>query len=330
VLDKKRMSDLTLVVDANNMCYRARYAYNLSFRGQPTSVTYGVMRMLMALINKQHPSSVVFCWDAGIPAFRRRLVPEYKAGRKERKADDNTWPAFVVQLNELQKALDWTGVLQVHRFGIEADDLIAQAARMLIGNVMIVSSDDDLLQCVTDKVSVLKPGKKDRLLDNDNFEEEVGYPPHKHVLAKVLQGDGSDNVAGVKGIGPKTVAKMLQHDNPFSAASPMLQQRIQAHVQSGKYSAAYTVMDLGPDFAGARRALLEAEWKKYNKKLYTWCIQWGFTSIIEAGSLGKIFGSLRQPQFDITGMRIPRVWDYNRHAKTGVSHILTDGIDLEI
>jgi 5'-3' exonuclease len=251
------------------------------------------------------------CWDGGTPEFRRKLVPTYKAGRK--RADDPTWPAFLEQLAELEEVLPLTGVLNVKRRGIEADDLLSQAAKLLLGDNIIVSSDADMLQCVSRQTSVLKPGKKDVLYTNDNFYELVGYMPYQHVLAKVLMGDGSDNVPGVHGIGPKTAVKLLSSKDVFENATPKMKERIKEFIAAGKYTCSYTVMDLSPDLTGARMALLDAEWKRYSKSVYKWCIDRGFTSIIEAGSLGGLFGRLRKPAFLADGLRIPRIWDYRRN-----------------
>lgn len=304
-----------LLIDGTNMAHRARHAYQLSYRGRDTSVTYGVMRMLMALVKKHKPVGVVFAWDGGTPGFRRRLVPTYKTNRK-RDDTDPSWISFLSQLNELERILPSTGVLQVRRRGIEADDLIAQAAIMAVDDCLIISNDDDLLQCVDEGVSVLKPGKKDVVYDIDNFEELVGYPVYQFVAAKVLQGDSSDNIPGVHGIGPKTAQKIFSgpHGNASIAnLTGRLRERTMEFIEDGKYNASYTAIDLSEDRTGARRVLLEAEWQPYdNKAVMSWCIKYGFTSIIEAGSLGLLFGPMKKPVFDAEELRVPRVWDYGR------------------
>ena len=301
---------MNLIVDGANLAHRARHAYSLSYQGQDTSVTYGVMRMLGALVKYYNPASVIFAWDGGTPGFRRRLVPSYKSKRKH--DDDPTWDMFIYQVQELEHILPYAGVLQVRRAGIEADDLMAQAAQMLIGKNLIVSTDTDMLQCVNDNTSVLRPGKKDVTYDAKNFEKLVGFPVYKYVLGKVLQGDSSDNVPGVLGIGPKTVVKLLQNDNVLEAATPKMRSRIEAFISDGHYNSAYSVMDLSADHTGARLALLDAPWRKaHAKRLTKWCMDHGFVSIIEAFSL-SIFGSLQEPEFAWDG-RMPLVWDYRRY-----------------
>jgi len=298
---------MLLIIDANNLAYRARYAYNLSYKGKDTSVTYGVMRMLMSLMKKFKPDACMMAWDGGTPGFRKRLVPSYKATRKGRE-DDPTWPEFLSQLQELENILPCTGVLQVRRIGIEADDLMAQAARMSLSESIIVTTDGDLLQCITAYTSVYSPSR-DVLYTHDNFEELIGYPVHQHIICKALQGDSSDNIAGAVGVGPKTALKILNgNENRIPKST---QERLKAFRESGNYEAAYTAMDLNYDVVGARYVLLNAKWQGYDKRLYQWCMKCGFVSLIEAGSFGVIFGGLRQPLFD-DKLRMPRVWDYNR------------------
>jgi len=304
---------MNLIMDGTNLAHRARHAYNLSYQGVDTSVTYGVVRMLGALVKHHKPTSVIFAWDGGTPGFRRRLVPSYKSKRKH--DDDPTWEVFLHQVRELEQILPYTGVLQVRRAGIEADDLMAQAAQMLVGDNLIVSTDTDMLQCVSDNTSVLRPGKKDVTYTADNFEKEIGFPVYKYVLSKVLQGDSSDNVPGVMGIGPKTVVKLLQNDNVLEAATPKMRERIEAFIADGRYKSAYAVMDLKDDRTGARLALLDAHWRKAHvKRLTKWCMDRGFVSIIEAFSL-SIFGGLKEPEFAWDGPT-PLIWDYVRCPKT--------------
>lgn len=308
---------MNLIIDGNNMAHRAKYAFQqLAYQGKSTSVMYGVLRMTVSLIRKYKPTSIIMCWDDGVPGFRRRLVPGYKAHREKRDEDDSEWLSFMSQMGELRGILPYTGALQVRRTGIEADDLMAQAARMVIGKSIIVSGDKDMLQCVSDSVSVLKSGSsKDTLMTIGNFEDVIGFPPFKYVLFKVLQGDSSDNIPGVPGIGPKTAEKLVMNNTPIAGATPTIAKSITEFVSSGQYNAAYTVMDLTEDRAGARMAILSAEWVRYSNQLYSWCMSKGFMSLIEAGPLAAIFGRLKQPKFDTTDMRIPLVWDYDRSIR---------------
>lgn len=315
---------MILIIDGMNMAHRARHAYKLSYQGMDTSVTYGLMRMLMALMKKFKPESVIFCWDGGTPGYRTRLLEGYKASRKVAKAKDDDWPMFLAQVNELEGVIPLTGILQVRRRGIEADDLMAQAAKMVLQESVIVTTDDDLLQCVDDNTSVWSP-IKEIMYTKANFEELIGYPAFQHVAAKVLGGDKSDNVQGVRGMGPASVRKFLSGDDSKIAKPTKV--RLEQFINDGKYNVSYTVMDLGLDFAGSRYVLANAEWQSYSKELYRWCISKGFTSLIEAGTFGVLFGQLKKPVF-ADMMPYPRIWDYKRYPP--VDRVLTeyDGEEL--
>lgn len=294
---------MVILVDGNNMAHRARHAYNLSYRGADVSVMYGVVRMLQTLVSKHRPDACVVCWDGGTPAFRKRLVPSYKAHRH--KAEDPSYPDFIRQLDDLREILPFFGVLSVWRRGIEADDLLYQASRLIWGHSLIVTSDQDLLQAVTKTVSVLVPSKN-LVLELD----EMDVPPDLFVEWKTWQGDSSDGVPGVVGIGPKTATKIV-FDEPIS---DRLQARADAFFQSGRYNEAYDCMDLSQDRSGARYVLLNTPYIKYhNGRCMRWALKYGFMSLVETRPLGASFGRLQAPEFDAEGLAVPRVWDYARY-----------------
>lgn len=296
---------LTLLIDGNNMAYRAKYAYDLSPCGKDVSVVYGSVRMLQALVKRYKPESVIYCWDGGTPDFRRRLVPGYKAHRKHK--DDPTYPEFILQLQELQDILPHFGVLSVFRRGMEADDLLYHASRLLVGDSMIVTSDDDLLQAVSERTCVLKPGGKrdDVVYTLDNMDID----PQHFAEWKALQGDSSDNILGIAGVGPKTATKIING----KAVSDRVNERLSQFCESGAYWAALDCIDLSFDWTGARYILLNTEYIPFDKvKCTRWAIQWGFVSLIESYPLGMVFGKLKKPTFDAGELVTPRIWDYKR------------------
>lgn len=310
------MSTGTLIVDASNMAYRARYSYSLSHQGKDTSVTYGVLRMLMALIKEHKPTGIIMCFDGGSPGYRKRLVPSYKSNRKH--DDDPTFYEYIRQVQELQRMLPYFGILCVKREGIEADDLMFHASRLLPSST-IVTNDDDLLQAVNDNTAVLKPGKKENtLISEQNFKEIAGVPLDCFLLAKAILGDSSDNVPGVKGIGPKTIEKLFssgQYDDSFLNDSMRL--ALTDFLNTGFHTAIYC-MDLKLDLCGARQALISAIWQPYNNKMvYKYCFDNAFASLIEAGSLGNTFGPLTKPEFETADWRFPVIWDYERKPAGG-------------
>ncbi len=300
----------TLLVDGNNMAYRARYSYSLSYRGVDTSVTFGVMSMLRALIKKHRPHSLVMCWDGGTPLYRRELVPSYKSNRD--RSDDGTYHEFILQLEELQNMLPYFGIMSIHRRGIEADDLMYHCSRMLeADDIIIVTADGDLLQAVNEQVSVLKPKKKgDELITMGNFKEIIGIHTSQFLQFKVLQGDGSDNIPGVVGVGPKMAIKYVDG----MKVSDRITSNLRTFIENGSHLRSMECMDLSRDRCGAREVVLESDYMRYNgKEAKTWCMDKGFVSLYSNEPLGKTFGKLTKPMIEPPlDMRFPAIWSYKR------------------
>lgn len=313
-----------LILDGNHLAYRCRYAYSLSWQGQDTSVTYGFMRVLISYLQRFHPEIVIVAWDHGTPAWRKQLIGSYKDNRSHDK--DETYVQFITQIEELRRALPYFGVVQARRNGVEADDLAYHASRMLDCHCVVVSGDADLLQAVDEQVDVLKPGKPDTLITLDGFEALIGVPPQHYMWYRTLQGDSSDNLRGCDGIGPKTAKQMLAKlANPYdyeamlAVAPKKVRGALAEYIQSGKHGNVWDVMYLAFDLVGARRALLAADWQRYDKAYATqWCLDWGFASLIQAGSMGQLFGKLRQPQWRLTDddYHVPLIWSYYRDPLT--------------
>lgn len=305
-----------MIIDANNMAHRARHAYHLSHAGRDTSITYGVLRMIMSLVKGYRPDSVVACFDAGRPLYRQTLVPQYKEHRNH--DNDETYGEFVGQLIELQHILPYFGVLCAQRYGIEADDLLYQASRMLYRST-IVTGDDDLMQAINENTDLLKPTKKGyQPVNLGNFRDVAGVPPEWFLVAKALRGDSSDNIPGVIGVGPATVEKIFEQGfMDLSAIKNLtLRWKVEDYLKTGLYPAAMACMDLTHDLCGARNALVSAVWIPFTSKIvYKYCMTNAFSSLIEAGSLGQTFGPLKKPKFDTSDCRLPRIWDANRHPE---------------
>jgi 5'-3' exonuclease len=154
-------------------------------------------------------AAIVICWDGGIPEFRRQAIPEYKSGRYQDE-DPNAYEDFLRQVRELQNvAIPLSGMVNVHKHGVEADDFMYHASRMIDGEVIIITTDRDLLQCATDRVFIWHP-TKNMLYNPRIIEQEFGIPMRGIVDWRAIQGDSSDNIAGVTGIGEKTATKLMQ------------------------------------------------------------------------------------------------------------------------
>ena len=198
-----------LILDGNNLAHRARHSFSLSNRGMDTSVTFGFLKILSSYISKFKAQSIVICWDGGIPNFRRQAVPEYKANRHQDE-DPDAYEDFLRQVRELQNvAIPLSGMVNVHKHGVEADDFMYHASRMLDGEIIVITTDKDLLQCATNRISIYNP-TKDLLYTPEIIEEEFGIRMQDIVDWRAIQGDSSDNIVGVAGIGEKTATKLMR------------------------------------------------------------------------------------------------------------------------
>ncbi|MFA5604040.1 MAG: DNA polymerase I [Bacilli bacterium] len=203
-----------IMVDGNNLLFRSYYAtaYNGNFmqnsKGFPTNAIYGFVNMINKIINEEKPIYMIVAFDKG-RTFRHDKYDKYKAGRSE------TPDELKKQFPLAKEILTHMGVKYYEIDDYEADDIIGTFSKYCdekskyIGT--IVSSDRDLLQLISTDVDIKLLKQKDYIRYNDkNFFEEYGIEPIKVIDLKALQGDPSDNIPGVKGIGEKTALKLLQ------------------------------------------------------------------------------------------------------------------------
>lgn len=306
---------MLLLLDASNIAYRAMYTLNLTHRGKDVSITYGVINIIAALLRKHHARYVIACFDWGVSTFRRGILPQYKAHRKKDKSRD--WDAVYSQIDELcNTILPLHGIMVIRQRGIEADDFLAQAALLSNDRPYIVTNDNDLLQCVSNRVSVINPNKG-KIYTADNFTHEFGFPPEYYLLYKIFLGDGSDNIPGVKGIGPKTAAKIIrelvktQNAEPYDYSymckfsSKILSSRLHTSLVlygAKAWYAAYTVMDLSMDYCDTRRRILSTvnNWKAaYGNGIKKFYMQNAFASLLE-GATVRLFTTLERPPLSIS------------------------------
>jgi len=302
---------MILILDANNMAYRALYSVQLSFRGVDTSVTYGSLKMTTALLRKFQPSSIVACFDGGTPPFRKELFPEYKAHRSH-NSDERDWEDVYRQIDELcYYAFPIHGIMTLRAKDVEADDLMAQAAYLAEEKCCIVTTDDDLLQCAYEQTVVYNPSK-DEVYTYQNIQEKTGIPEDLQLLYKMLCGDSSDNIPGVPSIGPKTAKKLVDalYDQPladpynyqhvYAVAKDVLNKRQLKSLEeigANQWYALYDVMDLLFDRAGARRIVLQTDWMPADpEKIRRYYLSRGFMSLLEERG-DRLFSNLQKPQF---------------------------------
>ena len=204
--------DHVFLVDGSSYIFRAYHALpplNRKSDGLQVNAVLGFCNMLWKLLRDMpednRPTHLAIIFDKSEITFRNKLYPDYKAHRPP--APDDLIPQFAL-IREAVRAFDLPCLEQV---GFEADDLIATYARLAGergATATIVSSDKDLMQLVTDKVTMYDT-MKDRRIGIPEVIEKFGVPPEKVVEVQALAGDSTDNVPGVPGIGVKTAAQLI-------------------------------------------------------------------------------------------------------------------------
>lgn len=203
------MPSSLLLVDALGIAYRAYYAINglATAAGQPTNALYGFIKSFMQIERIWRPSHRLVVFDGGTPAARLELLATYKAQRPAMP------PALRAQLPLIEAWLDAAAIARARLEGQEADDVMASAAVQAAAaglEVLVASSDKDLLQVVTPAIAVVAPGKAADKIGPGEVLAKVGVRPDQVVDWLALTGDSADNIPGVPGIGAKTAAKLLQ------------------------------------------------------------------------------------------------------------------------
>ncbi len=203
-----------ILVDGFALIFKAYYAFInnplKTSQGKPTSILFGFMRMLMKVIKELSPDYLVVALESKEKTFRSKIYPEYKANRSA-PPDDLT-----IQIPWLISLLEKFDIPCVSASGYEADDVIATLATEYKSNkqvdVYILSSDKDLMQLVGENVKCITSsrGVTDiQVLDAPGVKEKIGVMPDRILEFLALTGDTADNIPGIKGVGKKTAAKLL-------------------------------------------------------------------------------------------------------------------------
>ena len=202
------MAERVVLVDGSALVFRAYFALPAlaTSKGLPTNATYGFARALQKVIGPRRPALGAVVLDAPGPTFRAERYPAYKAGRRRMPP-------------ELQVQLPWVErLIEAHRFplvrvpGFEADDVIGTLCRMALEaghEVLLVSGDKDLAQLVGPRVRLLDT-MRERTFDEELVRKRFGVGPELLVDWLALVGDPTDNLPGVKGVGAKGAATLLE------------------------------------------------------------------------------------------------------------------------
>lgn len=206
---KKDIVDLPeyemIIIDTLNLAYRYHYGMkNLEWKGKPTGMLYGIAKFIFKM-EKLHPTArIIFLWE-GINSKRQILYSGYKASRRKRET------IFDQCLKELPQFLENVGVDQMYHLGLEADDMAAYLVSNLEEHqrALLISTDTDWFQ-------FLKPGQvdiqqRDMVESYEDIHKCLGFPPERVGLWKVLKGDATDDIPGVKGLPIKIAQFLVNH-----------------------------------------------------------------------------------------------------------------------
>ena len=201
------MSKEVYLIDGSAYIYRAYHAIAplSNSRGQPTHAVFGFVNIVHRLLREKTPEYMAVAFDSRGPVFRHEMYPAYKANRPPMPED------LAIQIPAIKDFVRACNIPLFEETGVEADDIIASAARFLAAQgfrVIIVSGDKDLLQLVNDQVVMWDP-MRDTIFDADQIRKKYNVGPEQLLDFFSLIGDSSDNIPGVAGIGPKTAEKLI-------------------------------------------------------------------------------------------------------------------------
>jgi DNA polymerase-1 len=212
------MTNPILILDAHYLCYRGKYTTgHLSYREDRTGVVYAFLRDIATFSEVFMPRAWAFCFDSPT-SIRKTIYPEYKAARsktREQLSQDEILEvaAFRKQVAALRDSylprLGFSNVFETE--GIEADDIIARLCGKYHkkNQIVVVSADKDLFQCLRPHVSVWNPTTR-HMMTMASFMKEYGIKPSQWAEAKAIAGCSSDGVPGIDRVGEKTAIKYIK------------------------------------------------------------------------------------------------------------------------
>jgi len=207
-VNSKSPERMLYLLDLSSLLFRFFYGTPLLITkdGRPTNAVYGVLRLLIKLASENPSADFLVLADSGRETFRKEILQDYKSNRKEAPEE------LKVQIPLCESAFETLGLKICKKEGFEADDLIAGAVKFFkdkYDRCVIVSQDKDLSQLVDEKVALFDVSKN-KIMGPEDIKKNFGVFPDKIPLFLALVGDSSDNIPGIKGIGPKTAAKLIE------------------------------------------------------------------------------------------------------------------------
>lgn len=196
-----------VLLDSNSLLHRAYHALPslVNSKGQFTGAVYGFVSMLISLIEEEKPTHIAAAFDLHAPTFRHKMYKDYKATRKPMPED------LVSQVPIIKNLLKSMNIKIIELEGYEADDILGTMAERFNCPTLVITGDRDMLQLVspTTHIYLTKKGIKDVVLYSEARLLEDGFTAQTYIDFKALQGDSSDNIPGIAGVGEVTAKTLI-------------------------------------------------------------------------------------------------------------------------
>lgn len=204
------MANKLVIIDGNSLFYRSFYALPLlsNSDGEYSNAVYGFAIQIVKIIQDIKPTHIAVAFDAGKHTFRNDMYSEYKSTRKPMPTE------LKCQIEPLKKMLKLMNIDYCEKLGVEGDDIVGTLAKRFADTqTIIVTADRDTLQLIDDTTNVYftKKGTSELyIVDEEVLKKDYKVSPKQIIDLKALQGDKSDNIPGVAGVGEKTAQTLIE------------------------------------------------------------------------------------------------------------------------
>src|SRR5690554_6335310 len=228
------------LIDGTALIYRAYFAFIRNplrnSKGENTSAIFGVINSFLKLLNDQKPERLMISFDLKEPTFRHEISDSYKANRPPAPDD------LISQIEPVKEFFAMLRIPEISIPGYEADDILATLAERYKNEqeIVIVTSDKDFAQLVDERVTLYDPFSE-KVIDSDRVKEKYGISTEQFADFLAIMGDSSDNIPGIKGVGAKGAATLLNQfsnlDDVYAHLDEISSDSLRRKVEEGKEDA---------------------------------------------------------------------------------------------